>query len=285
MSATPGTINTAAIANAAPKVALIGDSGTGKTESLKTLIKAGITPFVIATEQNFVQVMQEHLGKTCHYKFIAPQSNAPWGQIADMIGKINTLSYENLTKVVDPFKQASNKFMDIITTCNKFVCDCCGKDWGGVSNWNTDRAIVVDSFTGVSDMAFSLVVGNKPVRSQPDYQVAQNALRMFLGPLTASTKCMAVLICHLEREKDEITGGTFLTIKSVGQKVGPDVPRMFSDVIRTRREANKFSWDTADSQSTVTARNVPIASNQEPSFVPLIEAWKKRGGQILPTTP
>jgi hypothetical protein len=279
----PNPVPGSTIAGAGPKVALIGDSGTGKSHSLRTLIDAGITPFVIATEQNFVQVMSDLLGKSCHYKFIAPQAQQNWSQILDMATKINMLSYENLTKTVDPFKQASNKFLDLLTMCNKFVCDCCQKDWGCVNNWNTDRAICIDSFTGVSDMAFNLVVGNKPVRSMPDYQVAQNALRMFLGPLTSQTKCTVVIVCHLEREKDEITGGTFLTIKSVGQKVGPDIPRMFSDVIRTRREATTFSWDTADTQSTVTARNIPIASNQKPSFVPLIEAWKKRGNQILAT--
>ena len=280
---TPGPSLATTIAGAGPKVALIGDSGTGKTFALRTLIAAGITPFIIATEQNFVQVMADMLGKTCHYKYVAPQAQQNWAHIKDMITKINTLSYENLTKSVDPFRQASNKFIDLITMCNDFVCDCCQKSWGCVSAWNTDRAFCVDSFTGVSDMAFNLVVGNKPVRAMPDYQVAQNALRMFLGPLTSQTKCMVVIICHLEREKDELTGGTFLTIKSVGQKVGPDLPRMFSDVIRTRRDANTFTWDTADTQSTVTARNVPIASNQKPDFGPLIEAWKKRGGQILAT--
>lgn len=281
--ATPPVDIISTIANAAPKVALIGDSGTGKTHALKTLIAAGITPFVIATEQNFVQIMQEELGKTCHFKFISPQAQHSWGNILDMAQKINSLSYENLTKVTDPFKQASNKFLEVVSACNNFVCDCCKKSWGSVSNWNTDRAVVIDSFTGLSDMAFNLVVGNKPVRAMPDYQVAQNALRMLLSPLTTQMKAMFIIICHLDREKDELTGGTFLTIKSVGAKVGPDIPRMFSDVIRVRREATTFTWDTADTQSTVTARNIPIKSGQLPSFVPLIEAWKKRGGQILAT--
>lgn len=266
-----------------PKVVLMGDAGTGKTHALRSLPAMGITPFVIATEQNFVQVMKDMLGTKVHYKYISPMAESSWGDISDMMTKINLLSYENLTKVVDPYKQKSNKILDVVAACNKFTCDCCSRDWGSVSTWNTDRAIVVDSFTGLSDMAFSLVVGNKPVRAMPDYQVAQNTLRMLLGPLTSQAKCMFVLIAHLEREKNEITGGTFLTIKSVGSKVGPDIPRMFSDVIRVRRNATKFEWDTADSESTVVARHIPIASNQSADFKPLIEAWIRRGGQILPT--
>jgi hypothetical protein len=193
------------------------------------------------------------------------------------------LSYENLCKVVDPFKQAHNKFIDVLTYCNAFTCDCCGKNWGSVSDWKTDRAFVVDSFSGLSDMAFALVVGNKPVRSMPDYGVSQNALRMFLGPLTTQTLCTVVVVAHIDREKDEITGGTSITVKSIGQKLGPDLPRNFSDVIRARRDAATFSWDTADSQATVVARHLPIASNLPPSFTPLIEKWKREGGVIVPT--
>lgn len=264
----------------APKVILMGDSGTGKTQALATLADSGITPFVIATEQNFLQTASQHLGSRMHYKFISPQPEQSWDQILDMTKKINTLSYENLCKVSDPFKTAHNKLLDVITTCNKFVCDCCKQDWGSVKNWNTDRAIVIDSFSGLSDMAFALVVGNKPVRAMPDYGVAQGALRMLMGPLTAQTKAMFVLIAHIDREKDEITGGTTITIKTIGNKLGPDLPRMFSDVIRTRRDGTNFTWDTADASATVVARHLPIAANIKPSFAPLIENWKAKGGKI-----
>ncbi len=274
---------TEAFSGVGPKVLLMGDSGTGKTEALKTLVQAGITPFVIATEQNFVQVMKDFLGTKVHYKYISPQPEQGWNQILDMAKKINTLSYENLCKVSDPFKQAHNKFLDIITTCNVFECDCCKKKWGSVSGWSTDRAIVIDSCSGVSDMAFALVVGNKPVRAMPDYGVSQNSLRMLLGPLTTQVRCTFVLIAHLDREKDEITGGTTITVKSIGQKLGPDLPRFFSDCIRTRREGTTFTWDTADTQATVVARHIAFASNLPPSFVPLIDNWKKKGGKISPT--
>ncbi len=272
------------IQGAGPKVALIGDSGTGKTFALRTLPDLGITPFVIATEQNFIQTMGDLLGSKVHYKYVSPRPDHALSSVGDMLKKINELSYENLTKVTDPFKQKSNKILDVVTVLNKFVCDCCQRDWGSVESWNTDRAIVVDSLSGLSEMAFSLVVGNKPVRAMPDYQVAQNALRMLLGPLCTQTKCMFVLITHLDREKDEITGGTTITMKTmVGAKMGPDLPRDFSDVIRVRRTGTTFAWDTADSQATVSARNLPIKSDMPANFSVLIEGWKKKGGAILPT--
>lgn len=267
------------------KVMLIGDSGTGKTQSICSLIKAGITPFVIATEQNFVQVAKPFgLGTALHYKYISPQPGKQFSNIADMLKKVNTLSYENLTKVSDPFKQAHNTMLDVVAAMNDFTCDCCKKSWGSVENWQTDRALVIDSMSGLTEMAFGLVVGNKPARSMPDYGIAQQAIKMLLGPICTQLPCHFVLACHISREKDEITGGTTITVSTVGNKLGPDLPRMFSDVIRTRREGAKFSWDTADSQATVVARHVGIASAIDPSFVPLINKWKANGGKIIATT-
>lgn len=262
-----------------PKILLMGDSGTGKTQALSTLIEAGVTPFVIATEQNFLQVAKPFLNKL-HYKYIAPVPDTSWSNMEDMLKKINVLSYENLCKTVDPLKQTHNKILEVVAACNEFICDCHGTKHGSSVHWGTDRALVIDSFSGLSDMAFALVVGNKPVRAMPDYGVAQNALKMFLNKLTTDLKCIVVLIAHLEREKDELTGGTTITVKTIGQKLGPDIPRLFSDVIRTRRDGATFSWDTADTQSTVVARHLPIASNQRPSFVPIINKWKELGGKI-----
>jgi hypothetical protein len=240
----------------------------------------GITPFVIATEQNFIQAAREHLGKGMHYKFIAPKPVHGFNDVEDMLKKINQLSYENLTKVIDPFKQSHQALLQVVTVCNKFVCDCCGKDWGRADQWSTDRALVFDSLSGLSDMAWGLVVGNKPVRAMPDYQVAQNAIRMLIDLCTTQCKCMFVLTAHIDREPNQLTGGTNITLKTIGQKLGPDLPRLFSDVIRCQKLGHTFVWDTEDMQSTVVARHLKIGSNLPASFGPLIETWKARGGQI-----
>lgn len=266
-----------------PKVLLMGDSGTGKSFAVRTLVKCGITPFVIATEQNAVQALKDLPDGAWHYRFIPPTPTNSWSNLSDIFGKINILSYENLTKYQDGNKRDNNKFLDIITACNSFVCDCHGTKFGDVSSWGTDRALVIDGLSGLSDMAMALVVGNKPVRSMPDWGVAQNTLKMFLGPLTTQVKATVVMIAHIDREKDEITGGTSIMVKTLGSKLAPDIPRMFSDCIRARREGSKFVWDTADSQSTVVGRHLDIASSLEPSFVPLIERWKKNGGVITPS--
>lgn len=267
-----------------PKILIMGDSGTGKTHSLRTMIEAGITPFVIATEQNSIQVLNSFPKGKYHYKYIPPTpgNSNDFASALDMLTKVNQLSYDLLTKVADPLKQAHNKLLEVVATCNKFVSDVDGVNYGDAAKWGTDRCLVLDSLSGLSEMAFALVVGNKPVRAMPDYQVAQQSLRMLLN-IAVSIQCPFVLIAHLSREKDEITGGTTITASTVGQKLGPDLPRMFSDVIRAKREGTKYTWDTADSQAIVVGRHLPTAQNLPADFRPLFAEWVKKGGVITAT--
>jgi len=266
----------------APKILLMGDSGTGKSTALQSLMKQGITPFVEATEQNFMQVNKEYLGNGMHYTYVAPKRNDV-ATVVDMLTKINKLSYENLCKTVDPFKMQHNKFIDLAATWNNFKCDCCNKEWGPVTSWKTDRAAVLDSFSGASDMAFALVIGNKPVRDKPDYQVAQNALRMVVEVMV-NVPCWFVLITHLDKETDPISGRVVATVKTIGQKLGPDLPRSFSDCIRANRDGAKITWSTADNQATVVGRHLPLKEDLAPTFDLLVQTWKTKGG-IIEATP
>lgn len=264
-----------------PKILLMGETGSGKTYSIRTLIEAGITPFVLFTEQGMETLNDLPDGKW-HYRYLKPFTQN-WDALKKMVSTINQLDYENLTKVRDADRRQYTGMIDFISACNSFTCDCHGTNFGDVSKWNTDRALVVDSLTGLSDMAMSNVVGGRPTKSQPDWGVAMSTIKMVLGPLTTATQCIFVLLSHLAREKDEITGGTQITVNTLGQKLAPDIPRMFSDVINTVRIGSDWTWDTASANMAVKARNLPIASKQKPSFVPLINSWKSRGGTITPT--
>jgi len=259
----------------------MGDSGTGKSTALQSLPPLGITPFVLVTEQNGVQVHKEHWGKTMHYVYVSPKPTDV-ATVINTLTNINRLSYENLCKMVDPLKMQHNKFIDLMQHTNEFVCECCGKSWGQANKWNTDRALVLDSWSGASDMAFALVVGNKPVRDRPDYQVAQNALRM-VYKVWIEFKCWVIIITHLDKEQEPVSGRYFATVKTIGQKLGPDMPRDFADVIRAKREGKVITWDTADLEATVVGRHLPLASGLEPKFTQLVNNWITKGGKILPT--
>jgi hypothetical protein len=265
----------------APKVLLMGDGGTGKTTSLQTLTAAGVKPFVLFLEQG-MEVLGPKLGSDIHYKHIKATA-ANWGQMAEIAKAINLMSFETLTKMQDNKKTQHVGFMDVITAVNNFTCDCCKQSWGDVAKWNTDRALCIDGLSGLSEMGMALGTGLKPVKNMADWGVAQNAVRMFLAAMTGDVRCMFILLAHIEREKDELTGGTHITVKTLGNKLAPDLPPRFSEVILAQRLGVKFTWNTAAGNAVTKARNLPIKDGLEPSFADLITGWKAKGGKIEET--
>lgn len=265
-----------------PRILLMGESGTGKTNSLRTLISAGITPFVEFLEPGMETIGDIFNGKQAHYKY-RKAFTANWLQLKEMARVVNALPLDGLAKLQDAQKTKHVAFMDLISDANDFKCDCCQRSWGDVTKWNTDRAFCIDGLTGLSDMAMALLVGSKPLRSMSDWGIAQNMIMGFLNYIISDVTCTFVLISHQEREKDEVTGGTSVTVSTLGQKLAPKIPAKFSDVISVERVGTKFTWSTAATNAVTKTRNLSIASGLDASFVPLIEGWKKKGGRIEAT--
>lgn len=252
-------------------VMLCGTTGTGKTHSIRTLVEAGIETFVLFTEPG-MEVLADLPPEKLHWHYVAPA--AP--DFADMIAsaqKINTMSFEALTKLPDINKRNYTEFIDVLTTLSNFKCDRTGQSYGSVDSWGPDRAIVVDSLTGLSIMAMNLVAGSKPVKSMADWGVAIDNLERLITKLCVDTKCHFILLAHLERETDEVTGGTSLMASTLGRKLAPKLPRFFSDVVQSKRNVDKFVWSTAASNVDLKARNLPISDNLLPSFAPILSKW------------
>jgi hypothetical protein len=201
----------------------------------------------------------------------------------DSARKINTLTYESLSKLKDINKREYAQWMDVLVNLHNFKCQRTGEEFGDVSTWSTDRAIVIDSLSGLNIMAMNLVIGSKPTKSQSDWGVAMDNLERLLQKLCTDTQCHFVLTAHLERESDEVTGGIQLMASTLGRKLGPKVPRYFDDVVCCQRNGSQFSWSTAAMNVDLKARNLPIADNLEPSFEGIITPWTRKGGEILPT--
>lgn len=269
-----------------PNVLIMGDTGTGKTYSLRTLVDSGITPFVLFTEPGM-----ESLGKACadlpagsyHWQWIPP-TVSDWSSLIKTAENVNKLTFESLTKMQDPNKRKYDQFIHLAQSANNFVDDQTGEVFGDCSQWGTDRAIVLDSLTGLSQMAMQLVVGGRPTRSMPDWMIAQNMVKGFLDMLTTSTRCWVVVISHLSRERNEITGGSELTVKTLGKALAPDIPLYMSDVVQAVRVGEDFYWDTAAANVATKARNLPISSKIPQDFGQIVASWKKAGG-VFPSNP
>lgn len=260
-------------------VLLMGESGTGKTYAIRTLIDAGITPFCIFLEPGF-EVLGDIPPEKLHWRYIKPGSSG-WTTLQANHEKLNTFSFKMLADMPPPDKAQYHQFVDLLKALNNFVCDRTGECFGDTLKWNTDRALVIDGLSGLSLIAMREWVGSKNLLSQGDWGVAMAGIEQFIQQLCYDVTSHVVLIAHTERELDETAGVSKIMTSTLGKKLAPKIPRFFSDVILAKREGSKFSWDTADSSAALKARNLPIASGQSPSFVPLITKWKAQGGTIV----
>jgi len=111
-----------------PKVILLGDSGTGKTYSIRTLLDAGLTPFIIFTEPG-METIGEVLDK-CHYTYLPP-AQIGWDGLKSIAKMVNTLDYEGIAKMQDANKRRYDEFLKIIGSISLiflfdgFRCHCC----------------------------------------------------------------------------------------------------------------------------------------------------------------
>jgi len=263
-----------------PKVMLLGEPGSGKTFSCRTYLEAGITPFFLFTDPG-MEVVSDC--DEIHWKYIAPTSPS-WATFIDSARKINTLSHDALSKLPDINKQQYNQFVVMLETLANFTCDHCGEAFGAVDHWNTDRALVMDGMSGMSQVAMDLVAGSKPVKSQANWGVAMDNLNRLIIKLATGLKCHMTLIGHLEREHNEVTGAVELMVSTLGRKLAPTLGRHFSDIIHCRRAGDKWVWSTDTVNVATKTRNIALGGDLPPSFTSLITKWQNAGGKICPTT-
>lgn len=260
------------------KVMLLGESGVGKTYSTRTLLNAGLEIFVLATETGF-DVLGDIPSDRLHWCMCKPS----YGDLSTLLKGaegVASLSYEALTKQVDNTRMLNNKFIPLLGKIMNFTDDRTGISHGNVSTWGTDKVLVIDSLSGLSEAVTTMVIGTKAAMSPPDYQIAQRYIYNLIQQACYDWRCHVVLICHAEREIDEVLGGAKIMAQTIGKKLAPQLPKLFTDVIFAKRQATKYFWDTADPQAALKTRNLTVSNDLKPDFVPIINSWKKRGGLI-----
>jgi hypothetical protein len=253
---------------------LMGATGAGKTYAIRTFLDAGVTPFILSTEPGIDSTLGDLPKDKCHWHYIAPASIG-WAELLDSAQKINTFDLKTLSSMTDINKRKYSQFMEVIKACNDFPCDRTGEKFGDVATWGPDRAFIIDSLSGLNIMAMNLVVGSKPVKAMADWGMAMDNLERFVMKLTTDTRCYFVLTAHLEREQDEITGGTTVTVSALGKKLAPRLPRFFDDVVLCTQKAGKFSWSTTALGVDLKGRNLPLSDTIEPTFEQIITRHRK----------
>lgn len=262
-------------------VLLMGPAGTGKTYSIGTLVDLGVETFYLSIEAG----MESLLGywtdrgmpipENLHWhKLAAPKANLT--QMIANAKNINMLNLDSLAKMTDPEKSKHNQFVSLLEALNNFPDDRTGETYGPVNEWDQSHVLVIDGATGISQCAMALVVGGKAVRNQSDWGIAQDQVEKIIRMLCDNCPCHFVLLAHVERETDAILGGVKLMVSTLGKALAPKLPSMFSDVILAARSGDKWQWDTASALADVKTRNLPIKSDNPPTFKAIMDKWQSR---------
>jgi hypothetical protein len=129
-----------------------------------------------------------------------------------------------------------------------------------------------------------LTIGYKPAAHQGEWGVAMNFIESVLNKLLADRQYIFVLTSHIEREVSELTGSSQTMVSTLGRKLAPKLPRYFSEVVYAKRILDKgtakFLWSTVEMQMDLKNRSLPISSEIVPSFVPIIDAYRRRIASI-----
>lgn len=270
---------------AAPNILLMGPAGTGKTYSVASLVESGIEVFYVGLENGIESLLGywADQGKPIPANLRWNVIEAPKASLAEMLeisDKVGIMSFDALTKMSDPNKAKYDHFSLLLKCLNNFVDQRTGESFGCAEDWGPERAVVIDGLTGLGNAVMSRVVGGKPVKSQPDWGLAQTLLEGFLRKMCDGCPCWFVLLCHVEREQDLVLGGIKIMPSTLGKALAPKLASMFSDVAMTVREGNKWTWDCAHSQADVKARNLPWQSNITPNFAQIVAKWKARSEAV-----
>lgn len=274
----------------APSLIIMGAQGSGKTYSVSTLIKAGLEVFVIITEPNGLDSLLDSMERQglpldkLHWHVIAPMPTSI-KVLMEQAQKINTMGYEELGKIKTGIgKRDATQYMEVLKQLENFHCQRTGLDFGNVETWLADRALVVDSLTGINIMVQDCTVGSKPTMHQGEYGVAMNAIHRLVITLT-SLNCYFVLMAHIDRVIDPVKGGTSIMVSALGQKLGPKLGAPFSEVVLAYREEGNFYWSTATSNVDTKNRALPIGAKLKPDFGPVVAAGLKRTEAIKNSNP
>lgn len=262
-------------------VLLMGPAGTGKTRSIATLVEEGVEVFYLALENGAESLLgywrdegKEVPANLHWHRLAAPQ--ASFTEFIDAAKKINTLSFESITKLQDTNRGKYNQFISLLEALNNFPDDRTGQKFGPVNTWGVDRALVIDGLTGLGLAAMSMVIGGKPVKNQADWGIAQDQTEKLVRMLCDACPCHFILLAHVERETDQILGGVKLMVSTLGRALAPKFPSMFSDVILATRQGTKWTWDTAALTADLKTRNLEFRSDHEPTFKKIHQTWKAR---------
>lgn len=267
---------------APPSTLLIGAGGTGKTTSICTLLAEGLSVRMIATETSAPNRVLEECRKrdisTVQFDwcFVSP-SPPKWDTLIQSAQAVNVMSIKDIADMKGGIaKQDGKQWITMLNNLANFKSDRNGVSHGDVTTWDENCALVIDGLTGVSTMSRNLTVGLKPNPAPGEWGIMQSNIQNLLLKLTSDCRCFFVLIGHVERETNELTGLSNITVSTLGAKLAPKLPPLFTNVVYAKRVGTNFLWSTADTGVDTKSGDLPLSDTILPSFKPIVDSFRAR---------
>lgn len=216
------------ISSSIQKLLYIGDSATGKTTSLFSLLRAGYKLRIY----DFDNLLNPLVSIT--------RAKAP-----ELLDNIEYTSFrdEYMTTAAGPIVPQPKAFTLGLKALDKWEDDSKPKEWG------PEYVAVIDSFTTMSRAAYFWAKGmqgagtfaegvpTKGYRPEQSYHTAQQAIMNVVALLTSDNfRCNVIVIAHLKyMERDGAVKGFPV---AVGSAVSPEIPTYFNTVALATKGAS-----------------------------------------------
>jgi hypothetical protein len=202
---------------------LIGDSGTGKTGALASLVKAGYNLRVLDFDCKIAGGILPIL-----IKRDAPDklANVQYEPLRD------NLKSSALGPILAGTPQAFTRGLALL---DKWSDGTSPKEWG------PEYILVIDSLTFLSDAAFNWAKALNPSAKEPRqwFYSAQQVVEGTLAMLTASTFAVNVIVIAHVTWQDRPDGTMKGYPASVGKALGPTIPAYFENMALCQTTAGK----------------------------------------------
>jgi hypothetical protein len=260
---------------------LMGPPGSGKTHILRTLLDCDpkLKVFGIFTEPSGLTILGDTDPARFHWMYI-PASKATLSSMIAQAEQLNTFSQSALQGMSNVNPQHYKQHIELLKSFADLKCERCGLSPGGIDKLDTDWVVFLDSLSPLNTMALDLVAGGKPFKTQSDWGAAIDQEAKLINMLTLGQRCHFVLTAHVSREVDQIQGGVKIMPAALGAKFPQEIGRFFDDIVYTHINGTDFKWSTVVVNVDAKARRLKLGKDFTPSFVPIFEAWKSKGGII-----
>ena len=243
------------------KLMYIGDSGTGKTGSLDSLLADGYRLYILDLD-NGLDALIAHVKETCPDKldnidFITLRDKMKSDPVRGPVVAGTPRAYTNAIKALDKWDDGSTP-----------------------SEWGADTIFVLDSLTLFGRAAMNWAQGMNPSAKDPRqwYGASQESILRVLDLLTgADFRANVIVISHVDYVEmpDETMRGF---ASSIGKALGPKIPAVFNTMIlaetrgsgenvkRTITTMPTATIDLKNPKSSTLPKSLPLATGMATIF-------------------